>query len=92
MISFVILALIESTDGISTDLYLAQHRKLLEDWQVKPFVDIILVKSKEGDQEEMLSCPKEYEPLVSRVWPGTKEICIGGDDPTEVYTRRNWPS
>ena len=83
VISFVILALIQNTEGIPTDLYLAQHRQLTEDWQVKPFVDIILVNSQEEEvgEDSQLRCPPEYEALVSRVWPGTKEICVGGDDP-----------
>ena len=50
----------------------------MEDWQMKPFVDIILVKAKADQPDEELVCPEEYEPLVSRMWPGTKPICIGG--------------
>ena len=44
MVSFAILALINTTDDVPTDLYLAQHKQLMDDWQALPFVDIALVK------------------------------------------------
>lgn len=51
-----------------TPLFLAEHKKLYEDWTTKPFVDITLVEKSKG-------CPIDYEPLFSREWPGTERVC-----------------
>ena len=80
MVSFAILALISTTDDVPTDLYLAQHKQLMDDWQALPFVDIALVKPGPDLSQEShkLNCPEEYEPMMQKEWPGTQKICIGG--------------
>lgn len=61
---------------------------MLDDWQAKPFVDITLVKASEGDlPNKELVCPEDYEPLISKVWPGTEEICIGGNKESDQKKR-----
>ena len=73
MVSFAILALISTIEDVSTDLYLAQHKQLMEDWQALPFVDITLVKPGPdlSQKDHKLVCPEEYEPLMQKEWPGT---------------------
>ena len=39
-----------------------------------------LEKNKTESVPDELVCPDGYEPLISRLWPGTKEICLGGKD------------
>ena len=52
-----------------TELYLAEHRQLLEDWTTRPYVDIVVLDYEEG-------CPKDYEPFIYRTWTGTKTTCV----------------
>ena len=88
LLSFIILAQVRNIDGLPIDLYLAEHKQLFDDWQAKPFVDITLVKAREGDDpSKELVCPEDYEPLISKTWPGTEEICIGGNKESKEKKR-----
>ena len=54
--------------SMPTQLFLHEHKQLMDDWMTQPFVDIVL-------ESEAAGCPQGYEPLLHRVWNGTYDIC-----------------
>ena len=59
------LAICIRLDRLPTELYLSEHKQLLDDWTTRPYVDIVIRDDAEG-------CPTDYEPFFYRVWNGTK--------------------
>ena len=57
--------------SMPTYLYLFEHKQLVADWSTRPFVDIRL-----ENYEESGGCALDYEPVFSRMWNGTYELCV----------------
>jgi len=60
---------------LSTDEFyglLQEHKQLYEDWTTKPFVDVAVKNLKDG-------CPRGWEPMFTRTWNGTHDICYERD-------------
>ena len=68
LVTIVLIAMQFITENPETELYLAEHKNLVDDWNQQPIVDVIVV---DGDQ----SCPEDYEPLLNFEWPGTHDVC-----------------
>ena len=73
--AFIAVMLVVCTFALSLMLHLddfydvvQEHKRLYEDWTTSPFVDIVVNESAEG-------CPSGYEPVFSRTWRGTYDIC-----------------
>ena len=47
---------------------------MVADWSTRPFVDIRLENFEAG------GCALDYEPIFSRMWNGTHELCVDGLD------------
>ena len=54
---------------LPTNVYLYEHRQLFDDWRSLPLIDVVI---RDGEQ----GCPAEYEPLFSRTWNGTYDLCF----------------
>ena len=67
----IVLAVVTKIESFPTEKYLAEHKQLLEDWTTQPYVDIKLEDTAAG-------CPIDYEPLFTRKWNGTKDVCVEG--------------
>ena len=50
-----------------TELYLYEHKQLVEDWEALPFIDIKISSDE--------NCPEGFEPLFNKVWNGTRSVC-----------------
>ena len=73
--SFLLLMIITFVVNLEeprTSLYLADLKELVDDWTTSPYVDILITEVSKG-------CPLDYEPMFSRTWQGTGEICL--EDP-----------
>ena len=63
------MPLVLNITSFPADNYLAEHKQLVEDWTTQPYIDIKLV-------DHSLGCPNDYEPLLSRKWNGTYDVCV----------------
>ena len=60
------IVVISDLKSLPTDLYLHEHKQLVEDWESRPFIDIVLEPE----------CPPDYETILYRMWEGTYDICL----------------
>ena len=60
------ISVIKNLKSLPTEMYLQEHKQLLDDWESRPFIDIVIEPE----------CPINYEPLLYRMWEGTYDLCI----------------